>query len=61
MHDLTHQCAYARMLDCWCVDIKKQNSSHTSLKIFTLSKPTWKQLEEISLSLAGAFINQLKK
>jgi hypothetical protein len=58
MHDLAHQCAYARMLDCWHVDAKKHNSLHTLLKEFATSKPTWEQLEDISLSLAETYIDQ---
>ena len=58
MHDLAHQCAYARMLDCWRADTKKRNSLHTSLKEFATSKPTWEQLEDTSLLLAETYIDQ---
>lgn len=58
MHDIAHQCAYARMLDCWRVEAKKRNRSHTSLEAFASSKPTWDNIIAISITLALTYIDK---
>lgn len=39
IHDLTHQCAFARMLDIWRVEVKK-HKGFVSLSNYAASKPS---------------------
>ena len=59
MHDIAHQCAYARMLDCWRVEAGKRNMSHKSLEDFAASKPAWTDLVEMSIFLASSYLDKL--
>ena len=58
MHDLAHQCAYARVFDCWWVAAKKKNCMHTSLNKFALSQPTWDDLVDMSQLLAVLYLDK---
>src|SRR5882757_9141027 len=41
MHNLIHQCALARMLDCWRVEIAQRDPMIQSLSDFATQKPSW--------------------
>ncbi|KAF9488889.1 hypothetical protein BDN71DRAFT_1402611 [Pleurotus eryngii] len=56
MHEIIHQSAYARMLDCWRVKVKMRLRL-TMLEAFAESKPTWDQIVELSLVLAQTYVD----
>ncbi|KAF9493445.1 hypothetical protein BDN71DRAFT_1508550 [Pleurotus eryngii] len=56
MHEIIHQSAYARMLDCWQVKVKTCLQL-TTLEAFAESKLTWDQIVELSLVLAQTYVD----
>ncbi|KAI0074535.1 hypothetical protein K474DRAFT_1601263 [Panus rudis PR-1116 ss-1] len=56
VHDLIHQFATARMLDIWRAKVQHRTPSHTSLKIFAASKPSWEFIVDLSFHLARHYI-----
>ncbi|KAG6819711.1 hypothetical protein H0H93_009405 [Arthromyces matolae] len=56
MHDIIHQCAYARMLDCWRLHVKKLG--FPSLEAYGDTKPSWDSIIQHSLSLAQTYLDK---
>jgi len=58
IHDLKQQCAYACMLDCWRVEVAKQDNTIPSLDEFSAQKPSWDAIVELLLHLAVNYLDQ---
>ncbi|RPD52131.1 hypothetical protein L227DRAFT_515315 [Lentinus tigrinus ALCF2SS1-6] len=58
MHDLIHQCAAARMLDAWRVEVGRHNPSHSTLEAFATSQPSWEDVEALSLALVARYVDK---
>ena len=58
MHKLIHQCSWARMLDCWHVEVSKHNLTCKSLDDYAKTTPAWEDLIDLSIYLA---LNYLEK
>ena len=58
MHELIHQCGWARMLDCWHVEVNKRNPTCKNLDDYTQATPAWEDLVEISLYLASNYLDK---
>ncbi|KAH7906214.1 hypothetical protein BJ138DRAFT_1223402 [Hygrophoropsis aurantiaca] len=58
IHDIAHHCGYARMLDCWRVEVKRIDNSWTTLELFAKSKPTYTDLVRLSLVLASTYVDK---
>jgi len=59
MHDLIHQCGWARMLDCWCVEVSKRNPTCKTLDDYAQSTPAWEDIVELSIYLALNYLDQV--
>ena len=60
MHELIHQCASARMLDIWRVEVSKRNPTCKSLHEYAQMTPTWEDLVEISIYIALNYLDKPK-
>jgi hypothetical protein len=58
MHDLIHQCGWAHMLECWCVEVMRCKPSCTKLDNYAQMKPPWEELVEISIYLATNYLDK---
>jgi len=58
MHDLIHQCGWARVLECWHVEVMRRKPSCTNLDIYAQMKPPWEELVEISIYLATNYLDK---
>ena len=58
MHNLIHQCGWACMLECWCVEVIRCKPSCTVLDDCIQMKPTWEELIEILIHLATKYLNK---
>jgi len=58
MHKLIHQCGWARMLDCWRVEVIKRNPTCKDLDEYAQTKPAWEDLVEISIYLASNYLDK---
>ena len=58
MHDVTHQCGWARMLDCWRVELRSRNSSWTSLEAFAAAGPSWGEIVSLSEAVAANYLDK---
>ncbi|PSS32232.1 hypothetical protein PHLCEN_2v2001 [Hermanssonia centrifuga] len=56
MHDLLLQCADARMLDAWRVEIKKTHNK--TLQEYAATKPDWSNIIDISIRLASSYLDK---
>jgi len=59
MHDLIHQCGWAWMLDCWCVEVSKRNPTCKTLDDYAQSTPAWEDVVELSIYLALNYLDQV--
>jgi len=57
MHDLVHQCASARMLDCWRVEVTWRDTSVQSLSDYAAQKPSWDAIVDLSYCLATKYLD----
>ena len=59
VHEVMHQCGYARMLDVWRVALQQQQpASLLSLEDFASTNPSWEDLINLSLSLATDYVDK---
>jgi hypothetical protein len=58
MHDLIHQCGWARMLECWRVEVIGCKPTCKSLEDYAKMKPTWEELVDISIYLALNYLDK---
>jgi hypothetical protein len=58
MHELIHQCGWARMLECWCVEIVRRNPTCKTLEDYAQKKPSWDELVEISTCLVANYLDK---
>lgn len=58
VHNIMHQCGYARMLNVWEVDMWRRNQSHSSLSNFAASKPMWDAIFQLSIELAQTYLDK---
>jgi len=57
MHDLVHQCASARMLDCWRVELARRDATIQSLSDFAAQKPSWDAIVDLLYCLATKYLD----
>ncbi|GLB35134.1 hypothetical protein LshimejAT787_0206990 [Lyophyllum shimeji] len=58
MHEVIHQCGWARMLDCWRVELQKQDPSCTSVEAYAATKPSWDDIVAVSITLATNYLDK---
>ncbi|KAF8971524.1 hypothetical protein BDZ97DRAFT_1786939 [Flammula alnicola] len=59
MHEVAHQCAFARILDCWRVKVRKDYPDCKELKDFAKRlNLKWADIENISLDLAKIYLDK---
>jgi hypothetical protein len=58
MHDLIHQCGWARMLECWRVEVIRCKPTCKSLEDYAQMKPTWEELVDVSIYLALNYLDK---
>ncbi|TCD59776.1 hypothetical protein EIP91_011478 [Steccherinum ochraceum] len=58
VHDIIHQCGYARLLDVWETHMRKLNTAHATLDDFAASQPSWPQIVKLSIELAQTYVDK---
>ncbi|KIJ10207.1 hypothetical protein PAXINDRAFT_164292 [Paxillus involutus ATCC 200175] len=56
MHDVVHHDLWASILNCWEIEVSKQNGSWDTLEAFAKSKPSWELIVKMSEAIVEKYI-----